>query len=84
MSGLQQGIGCIAIASCCHLHLLSLVSSLRKGVLIMRRKPIAKHYLHTWFAFDVIVVLIDWAAASANKICVPKFEQRNYGCPGVL
>ena len=33
----------------------------RKGLLIMKRKPIAMNYVHTWVAFDVTVVLIDWA-----------------------
>ena len=40
----------------------------RKGLLIMKRKPIAKNYVHTWLAFDVTVVLIDWALASAMII----------------
>jgi len=40
----------------------------KKGVLIMKRRQIATHYVHTWLAFDVTVILIDWALSLTNTL----------------
>jgi len=47
----------------------------QKGLLIMKRKPIAKNYVHTWLAFDVTVVLIDWTLSILNTF----LEDENQG-----
>eukprot|EP00929_Paragymnodinium_shiwhaense_P049596 TRINITY_DN25008_c0_g2_i1.p1 TRINITY_DN25008_c0_g2~~TRINITY_DN25008_c0_g2_i1.p1 ORF type:complete len:769 (-),score=147.75 TRINITY_DN25008_c0_g2_i1:210-2516(-) len=34
------------------------------GRVVMSPKKVAKNYVHTWFLFDVLIVLIDWAEAA--------------------